>query len=771
MRLLKTLPMKAALLASVFVLDMTRAAPSLAMGDNDINDAEAKAEAETALTLEEIIVTARRRDESLQEVPVAITAFTGKDLEFNGIRDISELAQSAPSVTLEPSRATNSTLTAFIRGVGQQDPLAGFEQGVAIYLDDVYLARPQGTLLDIYDVERIEVLRGPQGTLYGRNAVGGAIKYVTRRLSTDPSLSLRASVGNFGQIDGVAKGSVPLTDTLRIGGAVASLNRNGYGTNLTTGAENYNKEILAFRASLEWEPTPDVFIRLSGDYTDDDSNARHGHRVNPGAVSGAPVLDNVFDTRAGAEINASTSGIDGNNEVKVKGVNGLLEWQVSETISFKSITAYREDYTESVIDFDSLEVDDLDAAVIYDNQQFSQEFQISYTSDRIKGLIGFYYLNASAANDFDVVLGQLGRIAFGSELTAYTGGVVDTEAWSIFADFTYDLTDRLSLSLGGRYTSDKRSADVLRQSFLGVPSIFFGNDAAILLATSSDFEAERTFNKFTPRVVLDYAISEEATTYASFSKGFKAGSFDPRGANLVAGGEDVENGYEPENLTTYEIGVKSTLADGRLRLNLAAFYSDYSDMQIPGSLPIDTNGDGVNDDFVGTVTNAGSATIKGIEAEGTLLITDNLVLRGSLSVLDAEINEWIFNGVNIADEREVQNTPEFMSFLQLTYSVPLADGKLSLSGSWSHKGSVVQFEMPVPEIDQDAYSLFDASLVWTDNEGVWSLGLHGKNLSDKRYKTAGYNFGAPYTPLGLENNITAFFGPPRTVTFTVGYSF
>jgi len=165
--------------------------------------------------LDEITVTARRREENLQDVPAAVTAFSGQDLQLRGASDITEIAQQAPSVTLEPSRATNSTLTAFIRGIGQQDPLAGFEQGVALYVDDIYIARPQGALLDIYDVERVEVLRGPQGTLYGRNAVGGAIKYVTRRLGDEPAFRAKASLGTYNQRDLVLTGSAPVSATAR----------------------------------------------------------------------------------------------------------------------------------------------------------------------------------------------------------------------------------------------------------------------------------------------------------------------------------------------------------------------------------------------------------------------------------------------------------------------------------------------------------------------------------------------------------------------------
>lgn len=723
------------------------------------------ADDDEAFELEEIQVTARRRSESLQDVPIAVTAFSADALAMRGATDITEIAQVAPSVTLEPSRATNSTLTAFIRGVGQQDPLAGFEQGVALYVDDVYFARPQGSLLDIYDIERIEILRGPQGTLYGRNAVGGAIKYVTKRLADEPEGSLRLSYGTYNQMDAVGKFSTPVSDKVRVGATVASLNRDGFGENLTTGDEHYNKDIFAARASIEMAPSDTVFVRIAADYTNDNSNSVSGYRVNPGAISGAPVLDDIYDTRAGATENASTAGIDGNNQVKAKGIHGSIEWQASDSVTLKSVTAYREDDTESVIDFDALEVDDLDAAVIYANSQFSQEFQLQYDSDKLKALVGFYYLDASAANDFDVVLGQLGRVAFGQELVAYTGGTVDTKAWSLFADLTYDVNDKFAVSLGGRYTNDKRSADVFRASYLGSSSPFFGNDAAIFLSSTSDFENSRTFKDFSPRIALDYEFSDNAKVYASFSRGFKAGSFDPRGANFSS--PEVELGFEPETLDSYEVGLKSTWWEGRARTNIAVFYSKYKDMQVPGSLPVDTDDDGQNDDFVGTVTNAGEAEIKGIEFEGEFLLSEKLSLQTTFNVLDADIKEWILNGVNVADQREVQNTPEFMSFVGLTYVTDMGSGTLSINTNWAHKGSIVQFETPVPEIDQEAYDIANASIVYMAADNVWSFGLHGKNLFDTEYKTAGYNF----PTLGLENNLTAFYGPPLTLTATFKYNF
>ena len=721
----------------------------------------------SSLVLEEVTVTARRRAESLQDVPIAVTALSGDELTMRGAQDITEIAQAVPSVTLEPSRATNTTLTAFIRGVGQQDPLAGFEQGVALYLDDVYLARPQGALLDIYDVERIEVLRGPQGTLYGRNAVGGAIKYVTRRLSDDLNVRLRGSYGQYNQMDLVGTVSGAVADGFRLGATVASFQRDGFGDNLFTGGEQYDKDIVGYRISAEWEPTDAVLIRLAYDNTDDQSSAVAGWRPYPGAFSGTPSPRDVFDTNAGASTLPSTAGINGNNQVEAEGWMASIDWNVTDEITLRSITSGREDFTESVIDFDSLATPDFDAPVIYDNEQFSQEFQLLWNTDRWNLVLGYYYLDSEASNDFDVVLGLL----VPGGLTAYTGGVVETEAWSVFGDLTYELTERWSLSVGGRYTEDERSADIFRANYLGTGSPAFGNDSAFLLAVGSDYEASRTYYDFSPRINLSYALNEDVTVYGGYSEGWKAGSFDPRGANFLT--PEVERGFDPEELDSWELGLKSTWWGGRAVTNVALFYSDYRDMQIPGSVGVDSDGDGVNDSFVGTVTNAAQSTISGIEIEGNLLLTENLSLAFSGSFLDASIDEWLVGGVDVSDQRAIQNTPEEMMFVGLNYTIPAFGGEVLLATNYSYKSEIQQFEAPAPDIDQDAYGIWNASVVWRSDSEAWIVGLHGKNLADEEYRTAGYCFGFQGCPsaLGLENNTTVFFGPPRTVFATVEYRF
>lgn len=730
------------------------------------------------LMLEEVTVTAQRRDQSLQDVPIAVSALSGDEMSLRGMTDITELAQSVPSLTLEPSRATNTTLTAFIRGVGQQDPLAGFEQGVAIYLDDVYMARPQGALLDIYDVERIEVLRGPQGTLYGRNAVGGALKYVTRRLSDEFDVRLRGAVGSYNQRDLVATVSVPVSDGFRIGGTVANFQRDGFGDNVFTGGEQYDKDIFGYRVSAEWDVTETLMIRAAYDNTDDQSSAVAGYRPYA-SVTTNPIwqpLGSVWDTRTGASLaeTGTTTGINGNNQVESEGWSISIDWAVSDTITLRSITADREDYTESVIDFDSLPEPDFDAPVVYDNEQFSQEFQLLWNTDKFNAVAGFYWLDSTAANDFDVVLGQLVPVV---GLTAYTGGVVDTEAWSLFGDLTYNVTDKLAVALGLRYTEDKRSADIFRANYLGLQSPFFGNDAAIQIATTSDYEASRTFTNTSPRVNVSYAMSDDLNLYVNYSQGWKAGSFDPRGANFAT--PEVERGFDEEVLDSYEMGFKSTWLDGRAVTNVALFYSTYSDMQIPGSVGIDSDGDGVNDGFVGTVTNAGEATISGIEIEGNVLLAEGLSTQFAASFLDASFDEFIVNGVNVADQREIQNTPETSIFVGLSYNMDVMGGDTLFNVNYAYKSDISQFEVANPVLDQDSYGLVNASVVWTSPSEKWRVGLHGKNLGDEEVKTSGYCFGlgdgagtasACPSALGLENNISVFYAPPMTVTGTVEYS-
>jgi iron complex outermembrane receptor protein len=726
-----------------------------------------------------VVVTARRREETLQDVPVSVTAFNADQLSKQGIPDITALALALPNTTLKSSRATNSTLTAFIRGVGQQDPLAGFEAGVGIYLDDIYLARPQGAVADIYDIERIEVLRGPQGTLYGRNTIGGAVKYVTRKLAPKTDVRLRGTIGTYGQREGVITASTPLAETLRIGGSIGKFDRDGFGTNLTNGQPNYDKDVLAMRLSAEYNPTEKLFIRVSGDATRDDSHPRNGHRLTVGRTSGAPILENVYDTRA----NLNTA-LGHKQQVKAHGLAAIVEYTVSDTLMLKSVTASRQDTSYAPIDFDSLAVTDFHVPALYRNKQFSQEFQATYTGDKIQGVAGVYYIDANAFNIFDTIINTpLPTGPFGT--STFTKGDIDTKAWAVFADGSYKMSDRLSVSAGGRYTVDKREAAILRQNYLGLNgSPALGNPAAVPFgAAQTDFthgELVREDKKFTPKVGLAFKASEAHNIYASWARGFKGGGFDPRmnftGTRISLA--TAKAGYRPETIDTLELGLKSAYNGGRILTNIALFDSKYKDVQIPGSVAIDTNGDGIDDSFAGLVTNAGKAKIKGIELEASARLTNNFTVSGMYSHIDAKYTEFMISQVvggvprlvNVASQRYFQNTPKNSANLRANYDIPMTmmgnAGKVSLSASASYKDKVYQFET-VSLLDQESYTLYDASILWTSANNKIRAGLHGKNLGNEHYKTGGYLF----PTLGYEGTLTAFYGNPRTVSATVEYRF
>jgi len=724
-------------------------------------------------------------------VPVSVSAFDGDLLGDLGVANLAEVGKITPNVTLEVSRGTNTTLTAFIRGVGQQDPVAGFESGVGIYLDDVYLNRPQGAVLDVFDVERIEVLRGPHGTLYGRNTIGGAVKYVTRGLGDEPEFRARVALGSYNQREGVVTASLPLSSNFRVGGSFAILTRDGFGENLLTGDDNYNKDVTAGRLSAELDLSAATQVRASADWLIDKSNARQGHRLIPGQLSGAPVLGKVFDTRAGLDV------VD--QEVEGGGAPLVVDHDFGNGFTFKSVTAYREDESTTPIDFDSLPSGDLDVPAIYENDQFSQEFLVNYGGDRLNGVAGVYYLDANASTVFDVLLANTGDLIALPGLNAQTFGDVGTETWAIFGDVSYDVTPAFTVTVSARYTEDERTSQVLRRTYIGGFSEFFGIDPT-LIATTSDFNGSDTFDAFTPRLALSYKLTDTSNAYASFSQGFKGGSFDPRGQTTAAPDFNQDGTvsddevfdfmqFDPEEVDSFEVGYKASEFGGRLNYNIAVFYNEYTDIQIPGSVGVDTTGDGVNDTFTGVTTNAGEATIAGLEFEGSATIFEELFndddvfnMTWMVGVIDAEYDTFIDAfGNDVADERVFQNTPELTASTQLVYDTPFRfanmDGNLSLNTLLSFRSETSQFETPNPFLDQDAFTLVDANLRWETADGTWGFFANGKNLTDEEYIVAGYNFvavgpGPTFTPtLGLEGTLTGFYGDPRTFTFGFDWSY
>ncbi|HRE43903.1 MAG TPA: TonB-dependent receptor [Terricaulis sp.] len=722
----------------------------------------APAMAQDGVTEDEgIVVTARRRAESLQDVPIAITVQSAEQLENRGATDITVLQQTVPNATVQVARGSNSTLIAFIRGVGQQDPLWGFEPGVGLYVDDVYIARPQAAVLDIFDIERIEVLRGPQGTLYGRNTIGGAVRYVTRLMDNEqPHLTARINYGSYNQLDGVFSGSLPLSENFVVGGAFALYSRDGYGTNLNTGNEHYNKDVDAFRVSAQWTPLDNLTIRFTADGVDDDSNARHGYRLTSFPAGGAAYdpLPSVYDTRAGA---------GDRNHVETRGQALHVDWEISDALTFRSISAWRNGETRGNIDFDNTPNPTLDIPAYYADEQFSQEFQLLFDAGRVQGVAGVYYMDAMAEGAFDTVLGGLG-------LSILSEGRVDTQSIAAFADVSIDILDSLALSIGGRWTQDEKDARVLRQTYVGIRSPFFGNSSAVLFASNTNYTNNATFEEFTPRVSLTWKPIEEISIYGSYSQGFKSGGFDMRGdASLTPSTVD---GYDPEFVDTYEIGFHSGFLRGRVNVSGAVFFSEYTDMQITRQEPTITGG------IASYVDNAAEAEMWGAELEGRVFLTDNLTANFAIGYIEGEFGEYrssavvanpapppatIVVPIDLSGSAGFQNTPDLTGAFSLTYAANVAGGILAITPSVSYRSDSQMFEFANPTLDQDAYTLYNASVTWTSENDRFRLGLHGLNLSDEEYRVGGYNF--PGATFG--NSIIGFYGPPQTFTASVEVRF
>lgn len=707
-------------------------------------------EAEAEIKLERIEVTARRTVENLQTVPVAVTSLGEEELAQRGVDNITTVAQYSPNTTLQVSRGTNSTLTAYIRGIGQQDPLWGFEPGVGIYIDDVYMARPQGAALDVYDVERIEVLRGPQGTLYGRNTIGGAVKYVTKQLTGDNEFAVRGTLGTENQRDLKVSGQTGLTDNVFISGAFATFNRDGFGKFLNTGDDNYNKELMTGRVSLQWNVTDSFRMLMNADKTVDDSNPRGGFRLFPSAL--AP-----NDTRPTNVYDANIS-MPMENKVETEGQSITMTFDLSDSWTLKSVTARREGKTDTNIDFDSTSFPTLDIPAFYEDVQVSQELQLLYSDDKLKMASGLYYYDGEAC-------GAFGQVVYGASTTE-NGGCVQTDSIAAYAQGTYQLDDKWSLTFGGRYTKDDKDASVYRYVYAGYK--FPRDTDGVYLATQTDFSGSESFSHFSPRVGAEYQYSRDLMLYGSYTNGFKSGGFDMRANQSI--NPDADEPYQEETVDTFELGMKSEWLDQRLRVNAAVFMSSYDDMQVTVQRSVETAPGVVT--VASQVLNAASADINGVELEAQFAVTRDFDISMIVGYLDAKFNQVEFfdpNQQQVVDVSNVwafANTPDLTATLAGKYSIATEMGEFVLTANMAHRSETQIFEVP-SLLDYGSYTVFNAGVNWYSNDGHWDVALQGKNLGDKQARIAGYNFAGAV----LDNSVLGFYIDPRTVSLSVGYRF
>ncbi len=743
--------------------------------------------------LAEIVVTARRRKENIQDVPLAVTAISAANLELRDVTSLGDLNDFVPNIKISADRATSDTINVYIRGVGQSDPLWGFEPGVGVYIDDVYLARPQASLLDVYDVDRIEVLRGPQGTLYGKNTIAGAIKYVTRDIAGPASLSASVTGGNYGERDAKLSASTPVIDDhVYFGLAVADLHHDGYGHVVaesgttpspynSIGQDVSNRDVLAGRANLTLMWGASSKLKIVADTTQDHSNASGGERLNNVF---APPTGSRYDTRTDMPVNQ--------DRFYRNGLAATYSQGLSDELALKLVGAYRDGHGRQFIDFEELDTNAFQVPAKYSEHQASGEGQLTFTNDRLKAVGGVFYMNSTACGAYNASLGVLVPI-YGLYLTSIVDGCVQTKSMAVYADTAWKLTDSLNFDAGLRWNQDRKTATVYQAQYASVaPTQLLPNQgffdpsappAGFFLFPSAaagvltDYTNSRTFSNVSPRLGFDYHLAPQVMAYFTYSKGFKSGGFDMRGNAAVY--PQTQNGYDSETADNYELGLKSTLLHDTLKLNLTLFYDPYKNAQIGVQQFVDTGGVPQN---VTAVLNAGKQINQGVEIESEWRPSQPLTLGLNVGYLDSYYQDFLIGctaltpgcalnspPINVADQNRPVNAPTWTVATNAAYSWALPAGSLLARIGWDWRSFMKVANTTASVTDQPAYGLIDAGFAFTTADKAWRFSVDGKNLLNRWYRVAGYDFGSA----GLLGNLSqiGFYGPPRTYSATVQYHF
>ncbi|MFZ4382550.1 MAG: TonB-dependent receptor, partial [Sandarakinorhabdus sp.] len=573
--------------------------------------AVADAAANDAVEASEIVVSARRRDERLIDVPVAVTAFSQADLQKFQAIDLSGIQGAAPNVNIVQGRGSAASANIFIRGLGQPDALQTFDPAVGIYVDGVYFSRIQGALLALYDVERVEVLRGPQGTLYGKNTTGGAISIVSRKPDLGGTrYEASALAGSYNQFLLNGYVSAPLiADKLALSVAAQYDKRDGLVTDPRTGRRYNDRDSITVRSILRAKPTDDLEVLISGDYNRQRNELTLGYPTAPlGGVR--PVAANPYGAY---DFQASTS-FTGNEGQRLDhwGLSATANWQLSDSFTLTIITAWRKLDPDLFIDIDASQAELGDVFVGIDQRQFSQEVQLKWNTEKFSGVFGLFYLNENIASRQEAYADDL----FGLPFTRLVNDRQNTKSYAAFGQATYKFTDQLSLTGGLRYTHEERIYNRFTttvSTFAGLNGLAFSFPSSLPAPFNLDNTAE--FGAWTPSLTLSFKPSEDTTLYASASRGFKSGGFNGRANGVgdltfvVGGVPTIVTQFAPETVWTYETGAKGSFLDGKLYLSGNVFYSDFRDFQAR-----------VGGGTVGAfpVLNAGRVSIWGIELEAVV---------------------------------------------------------------------------------------------------------------------------------------------------------
>jgi iron complex outermembrane recepter protein len=784
---------------------------------------------ESGSELTEVVVTARRRSEQLQNVPLTISAFDSASLQADDVTNLSDLQSLVPNLKVSQDRATSSTINVYIRGVGQSDPLWGFQPGVGIYIDDVYLARPQAALLDVLDVNDIEVLSGPQGTLYGKNTIAGAIKYDTRDIAGPATLDASLTGGNYGEFDARLAGSTPLiSDHVYLGVAVGELRHDGYGEVVAQpgvaqdsvsplGEALSNKDIFVGRANLTITWGESSKLKLIADDILDNSNASGGQRLNdyfnggvqtlslaalgapvlPFLTPDAPPLRNPFDMYDNLPANEDF--------FHRQGLSATYTQSLTSELTLKLIGAYYEGHGQQFINFSGTANNLFDVDGFYHDQQTSGEAQLTFNTDLVSGVGGFFYMDSHACGNYNADIGTLpllGIPALDFYVNEFVGGCDDTDSYAVYGDTSWKLTSNLNLDAGLRWNEDKVTAPVFQEDYVGAPlppGYAYTTPAQAPPGLIPDpgvvtnYTGQRAFVDLDPRFGFDYHFTKNVMAYILYSRGFKSGGFDMRGNALL--NPSTKNGYNSEVANNYELGVKTTWLDDRLLLNADVFYDPYTDAQVELALTTLYAGSVSN---VTYTDNAGKQINKGAEVQTAWKATPALTFGANVGYLDSYYEDFVVpcnvfpltptltpgcgpgvTSVNEAAYNYPMNAPHWTLTEYQTYSWQLPAGTLTgrLAYDYRTYAKTGVTLAAWTATDQPGYGLLDAGFSYTTENKAWRFSIDGKNLTNKYYRVAGYDFGPPplaaaptYTFTGGVSEI-GYYGPPRTVAATISYRY
>lgn len=696
---------------------------------------------------DEIIVTAQRRAQSIQEVPISVTAISGETLEARAARNVNDAIAFAPNVAVTTGPTGGNFGGFFIRGVGQLDNSIALDPGVGVYVDDIYIARLQASSVDLLDLERLEVLRGPQGTLFGRNTIGGAISLVTISPDlNDVSARVRGIVGARDRYDLSAAVNVPLAEQFALRATAFTRNQRGWGRNVYTGNTFGDISELGGRLKLLFEPNDTFSMLLQGDYLRARNSPSHQILLgfNPGAgitVPRPPQLGGPFFlpgvSPTGVPFPAGVAQDRSNNRrLNFTSIpdqldidNGGVSLTVTADlggVTLKSITGWREFREDSFVDFDATGFVLYDNASVLRQQQLSHELQLSGRVGSVDFLLGGYYFGEDAFNNVTLCTGSNQPRLVNRCLRSRNNIWLDVQSYAAFGQLSWDVNDWINVFGGLRWTSEtkRQSNDSLLDNREAVPTSLPpvampppGQTRVALPFT----QVQETFTAVTPRVGVNLQVADRVRVYASFAEGFKSGGFNGRPSS-----QEILS-YDPEEARTYELGVKADLFDRLLRVNAAVFQSDYKNQQ----LLVFTAVSGLFE-----TRNAGDSRIRGFELEVDANISERFALRGTLGHLDGRYRTLSPQVAGITLNTPLPLTPEWTYTISGEYRLPLDTlGELRARGDWTYR-SEVSYQLENDPLErQPGFGLLNLRLTWQLPDDRFDVSLFGTNVTDRFYLT------------------------------------